>query len=180
MKLSLPIALAILGCAFSGCATAHPEQVPSIRAEILPALWIPSLKPQSVSFIVTSSRNINSKFGNTTQVVAAVKSAYIQSIYRGRLAISASSPNKLSLIIEDCPAPQDENLECVNLTLRLTTKRYHVGVSGRMSNGLQRLEGGGTIPGMGDISKSYQDASAMVLAALPREVQKFVKENSIR
>jgi hypothetical protein len=180
MKLSLSIVLATLAGVFSGCATAHPEQVPVIRAEVLPALWMPSLKPQSVSFTVISTRAINFKFKNTPEVVAAVKTAYLQSIYRGRLSVSTNSPNKLSLLIEDCPAPQDENLECVNLTLKLATKRYHVGVVGRMSNGLQRLEGGGTIPGMGDISKSYQDASAMVLGSLPKELQSFLKENSIR
>ena len=153
----------------SACATRHPpEQVPELNPAVFPALQIPSLKPQVVSFSIKNTRAINAQFGNTKQVEAAVQDAVMQSIARGGLTVKPNSKNILSLEINDCPNT-DPNLECVILMLNLKTPRYEVEVDDTSQDGL-RHQDGGTIPGAANISKAYQDGLVAVLKGLPPQV----------
>ena len=77
------------------------------------------------------------------------------------------------MIIEDCKS-DDQGGECVNISLALKTPKYQVEVGGFSQNGLRR-EGGGSIPGMGDLSQAYQTALEMVMKSLPDQVQKVLK-----
>jgi len=156
------------------CCAGHPEKVPELNTQTLPALQIPSLKPQTVSFSLKNTRAINLKAGNTQQVEVAVQTAVIQSLTRGGITVNPDSKNAISLEIDDCPNI-DPNLECVTFVLGLKTPRYEVEVSGTTQNGLQH-EGGSTIPGSGDVSKAYQDGLAMVLQDLPRQVVKILSK----